>query len=302
MSWACLGALLMVLAVVVGDLHYPEPRVREVLMKASSLRPEWLILAGDFLNIPYDNLVGKLLRLIRKAGFRNVAAIMGNHEHYLSKRARSRGASSIEQVKRLEEVLEDHGVRVLGLRGDPLDLGGVYIAGATGWYDYTLAPPGYSLRDFENCNPFGVSLHQLEYCEKGRPWSCPKWWRRDCIYIRLPMSNEEYVKMNVARVRAQLEEAPSGSRKVIIYHHIPRKELALLHGDERDFDLAYAGSIRLLEPVVEYGVETVAYGHLHQWSRSWVQKVEGVTYVNTYPYRDGDVQVLAITREDVELV
>ncbi|MEB3806596.1 MAG: metallophosphoesterase [Desulfurococcales archaeon] len=292
----------MVLVAVVGDLHYPNPRALDVLVKASSARPDLLLLAGDFLDIPYYNLVMKFIKLMNRIGFKSVAVIMGNHEHYLSRRARSKGVDSIRQVEWLAGFLEEHGVKVLGLGEEPLEINDIYLVGATGWYDYTLAPQGYSRVDFENCNPFGVSLRQLELCERGRLWLCPEWWRRDCLYVKLPISNEEYVKVNVDRVRAQLEAVPAGSRKIIVYHHVPRRELVASYGDARDFDLAYAGSIRLEDPVREYGVETVVYGHLHQRSKSWIQRVEGVTYANSYPYREDSVKVLVLGREGIRML
>ncbi len=291
----------MVLVAIIGDLHYPRPEAVNALVKASGVKPDLLILAGDFLDIPYQHLVRKFVRLIGKLGFKSVAVIMGNHEHYLSKRAKERRVDSLSQVERLAELLSEHGIKIIGLSEEPLEVDNLYIAGSTGWYDYTFSPDTYDIRDFENCNPYGVSLRQLELCERRYVWLCPKWWRRDCLYIRLPISNEEYVKINVNRVKAQLEAIPSKSKKIIVYHHVPRKELITLYGDERDFDIAYAGSTRLDEPVKEYDIKIVVYGHIHERSKSRIQRINGITYVNSYPYNNA-IKVLVFNGEKVNVL
>ncbi len=170
-----------------------------------------------------------------------------------------------------------------------------------GWYDYTLGPKKYSESDYENCNPFKVGLGDLYQCEfKHQYHKCPEWWRRDCLYIRLPHQHQDYVRRNVEKLDRQLDKHKDETA-IVVYHHAPRKEL-LDHSIslEEQFDYAYAGSIKLDQPIRNHdNVKLVAYGHLHNKTPRRVTEIQGITYVNTYPYHKKEPGLTLVEAETV---
>jgi len=269
----------------VSDLHFPEYQ-RELHRLTSILGStsiDALLLAGDFLSSPLENRVRSLLRVIRGAYKGPIIAVWGNHEHYLTRNRLRKGWTSLDQLGLLKTILEEYNVHILDDTG-PERIKDVSLAGTVGWYDYSYGPPGYTREDYERCNPYGVPLGVIEACEH-RHWNplCPPRWRNDCIYIRLPIPNEEYARLNAENLRRQLAEAEPPV--IAVLHHAPRRELLRYTGRSvEDFDLAYAGFPMLGDAIDEYRDKTITtiYGHLHTRSKSRATRINGVTYINAY--------------------
>ncbi len=273
---------------VVSDLHFPNNAKAlwrlTVLLRRISI--DALVLAGDFLDSVSADTVRKLFRLLRSVyrvyrGY--ILVVWGNHEHYLTWNRLRKGWNSLGQLNWLQGLLEEYGVTVLDSAA-PVSIRGVNIVGVVGWYDYSYGPSIYTVEDYERCNPYGVPLSILQSCERGR-WSplCPKWWRNDCIYVKLPMTYQQYARLKAEKLRKQLEEAEPPV--VAVLHHVPKRELLSYTGNhEEDFDLAYAGSPLLGKTLEEHQDEivAVAYGHVHERSRTKTMYINGIPYINTY--------------------
>lgn len=285
---------------VVADLHFP--RASGLSEGVDYLGAAWrlprilgegrfdaLILAGDFVNTCDEESTEKLMKMIRRHYRGPVLAAWGNHEHYLSPSRLRRGWDSPRCLERLRGVLEGYGAAILDSEG-PVEVGGVWVAGVAGWYDYSYGPPGFTVEDYERCNPYGVPLPALRRCDRqgygssiGGGSLCPSGYRRDCLYVKLPMSNPEYARLNAERLRKQLEEAKPPV--VVVTHHVPRGELLSPTGDPlKDFDLAYAGTPLLGEVLSLYreGIAAVTYGHIHGRGRGWLATLDGVPYVDAF--------------------
>lgn len=271
---------------VVSDIHFPtDPRA--VWKLAGVLRHsviDALVLAGDFLDDVSANAVQKLFfRVLRRAYKGPIIVVWGNHEHYLTRNRLERGLTSIDQLDWLYDRLIEHGVKVLD-RDGPVNIGSVTIAGVVGWYDYSYGPREYTSEDYERCNPYGVSLEVIRKCARGR-WRhlCPPWWRNDCLYVKLPMDNRTYLKLNAERFVSQLERAEPPI--VAVLHHVPRRELLRYTGNPvKDFDLAYAGSPVLGSTLEKHMAKlaAVVYGHVHEHSIARVLPIHDTPYVNAY--------------------
>jgi len=285
---------------VVSDLHFPGGArwVWGLLSLLGRVSVDAVVLAGDFVDSGSERALGKLLGLLRRRYRGPLLAVWGNHEHYLSWSRLRGGWDSLRLLERLRGVLEEHGALVLDGAG-AVEVGGAWVVGAAGWYDYGFAPAGFTRGDFLRCNPFGAPVEALRRCERRRGPGCPPWWRNDCVYIRLPLGNEEYAAANAERLRRGLEDAPGPT--LVVLHHAPRRELLRATGDPlRDFDHAYAGSPLLGEVIEEYRgrVAAVAYGHLHEASAARTMLLGGVPYVNAYPGYPGHEGYAVITIED----
>ena len=278
----------------IGDLHYPRETGR-LAQLVNTVKPHILVFNGDFLDTPTEKSLAKFTKLLKRFRAEEILFTLGNHEHYLSRNKLRKHWSSLDQARRVADALESEGYLVLDY-SEGYSTGDVFIAGNVGWYDYTLGPEEYSESDYENCNPFKVGLGDLYQCEfKHQYHKCPEWWRKDCLYINLPYPHKEYVKKNIDRLNRQLENHKD-EIGIVVYHHAPRKEL-LDHSLslEEQFDYAYAGSTKLDQPIRKHGnVKLVAYGHLHNKTPRRVTVIQGVTYVNTYPFHRREPGVLVL--------
>jgi len=191
----------------------------------------------------------------------------------------AKGATSTDCLQRLHRALNRHHIHVLDTDG-PLDLGPAAVVGNVGWYDYSLAPQGYTVEDYLRCNPYKAPLPALQRCEKNPTAGCPPRWRRDCIYTRLPMTHQDYARHNAQKLDKWLTETTKPA--IVLLHHVPRHELL---ASPEDFDAAYAGSTLLGETIRRHRdkILAVAYGHLHAGSRKRIHVIDGIPYINTYP-------------------
>ncbi|MCE4621880.1 MAG: metallophosphoesterase [Desulfurococcales archaeon] len=265
-----------------SDLHIPNSDIHKIGNMIVESSVDILVLVGDVVNLPDDASLRKLAKFLDKYSPNRIIAVLGNHEHYMSKRMREKGRNSIDAVNRVKRFYKDTGIILLDQTTRPYRVGRVSLAGCVGWYDYSLAPPGYTDKDFEACNPFGYSLKEVETCEKKAYWfNCPKWWRRDCLLISLPFPHHEYVVRCMNLVSEQLSN--SSGDKIVVYHHVPNQYILEYTGTDKDFDLAYAGSNLLDNPIREHNVKLVVYGHVHNHSNKRITEIKGVLYGNAYP-------------------
>jgi len=182
---------------LLSDIHWPSDVSVKALSKARNF--DMLILAGDFmdcgLSVACDGAsFDSFFRLIRKiAGEKDVIAVLGNHEHYLSKNELRKGFTSLEKVASYRKYFKEHNGTLLDFDG-PYCVNGFCVAGNVGWYDFSFAP-GYETKHYYQCNPYGCSVESLWQCEK-QYCNCPDYFR-DCLYVRLGISNEEYLNRNI---------------------------------------------------------------------------------------------------------
>ena len=270
----------------ISDAHYPSEHYAAwfLTMLLNHVDFDALVLAGDFIDASIEAYAERLAEMIRRAYNGPVLVVWGNHEHYLSKNKIRKGVDSISQLRRLRETLKSYGFRVLDAEA-PIALGSLSIVGVVGWYDFSYGPRQYNFEDYERCNPFGLSPREIEDCIRGRlPYPCTaSWWRGDCLYVRLPMSHQEYAWLNAERLGKQLARADPPI--LVVLHHAPWRSLLRYTGNpDEDFDLAYAGAELLGKALSPYSEQLIAvvYGHLHNRSRDRIQWINGVPYINAY--------------------
>jgi 3',5'-cyclic AMP phosphodiesterase CpdA len=271
---------------LLSDLHYPAgKREAEAIAKlAARLKPDAVIIAGDTVVAGLPEMLSDLLELMRASGYRGmVLLVSGNHEHYVPRWARW---SSAEALRALRDVALDHGATLLDLEG-PAYVKGLWVAGAAGWYDYSLAPSWVGPREAARCNPYGSDPEILHmFCPGAGPWGVPEEcgvWSTDCLYIRLPYTPSEYMQVNIERLKRQLDEA--GDPAIVAVHHVPRRDLLLYTGGVDDFHHTYSGTEKIDAAIMEYAekVLMVVYGHLHGRCRRRISVLDGITYVHPYP-------------------
>ncbi len=301
--------MLRILAV--SDIHYPDPDYASTLWFLQSILNknivDVLILGGDFLSKVTDTTIHKLFRILRKGYRGDILVVYGNHEHYLTINKLKRGIDSLSFIWELRDKLARYNVHVLDIDG-PKHYDDIVVIGNVGWYDYSFAIEQYTINDYENCNPYGVSLNDLEKCVLGKYSTlhnvlCPPTWRNDCIFVKLPFTNKEYVRLNIEKLRKQIEEVIS--RVVLVLHHVPRRELIRYYGDPlKDFDIAYAGSIYLGEFIREFHerIITVLYGHLHSRSIGRIAILEdNIPYINMYHRVDNVIELVLLEINNGEI-
>ncbi|MGC8597135.1 MAG: metallophosphoesterase family protein [Thermocladium sp.] len=260
---------------LLSDIHWPSDAAVKALSKARNF--DMLILAGDFMDCGlsvacYEASFDSFFRLIKKvSGKKEIIAVLGNHEHYLSRNELRRGITSLEKIASYRKYFGEHDSVLLDFEG-PYCINGFCIAGNVGWYDYSFAV-GYDFKYYDQCNPYGCSVESLWQCER-QYCNCPDYFR-DCLYVRLGMSNGEYLSYNVNSLRKQLSKVNQPT--ILVLHHAPRKDIIKDDG----FYSAYDGSNKLDEVVREFGSRYVVYGHVHERGNS-IEVRDGVVYINSF--------------------
>ena len=282
-----------VVLAIASDIHYPYPPhgsiddIIRLFQKLSRIKPKALILAGDFLGSPTSQVIKSFARFLKRFCNCPVHVVLGNHEHYLSRSKSMKGWNSLDLRKWLINELKKYEIGVLDSNG-PLRIEDVWITGVAGWYDYSFAPRGFSEEDFNRCNPYGIPVSRLEYCERKNQWGtilCPIGVRLDCVYIKIPRGHKWYARENVKTLIRQFKS--SKTPRIVITHHVPWKELLRYTGNPlEDFYKAYDGSGILGEFLQENLdiISIILYGHVHRNSVSKIAYREGVPVVNSYPW------------------
>lgn len=88
-----------------SDLHIPNNDIHKIGNMIIESSVDILVLVGDVVNQPDDTSLRKLAKFLDKYSPNRIIAVVGNHEHYLSRRMRERGRNSNDVVKPSKEFL-----------------------------------------------------------------------------------------------------------------------------------------------------------------------------------------------------
>ncbi len=252
------GEILLVM--FTSDVHHPEYTL-ELINPLKEVRPDALVVAGDLTSSGDIAQIRRFFQIVTK--YSTLLYVLGNHDLWLSKTMIRRGVDSLGKMEKVRGMAEQFGFVDLHM-SDPVRLGGVWLVGVIGWYDYSFAPPGYSEEDFVRGTP-------LKDCVPYSTLSpCFEWWN-DRVWARLPFSDPEFARMNADLLERKLRKVDGPT--IVVTHHVPRRELA----SNRGFYRAYDGS-PLLGKVIERYADKImwaGYGHNHS---GMDLVVGGVTY------------------------
>lgn len=272
---------------ITSDIHYPDPqRFYELIIFLRKQDPRILVIAGDAVSYGSIDLYHKFFRKLRRYYKGLIIGVAGNHEHWLTKNELRKRIYSEDKIKILSKIYRSYNAMLLNEEG-PYCIKDICFTGSTGWYDYSYAANlGFSREDFENCNPWGCSINELLTYERGLYCNCYS-WLRDCLYIRLRNSNEEYILKNIKLLSKQLDRIEEDTLTIVILHHVPRRELIKYTNDVyENFYYAYAGSNKIDEVIRKSNanIKLVVYGHIHEKSRDYDIVLENLRYMNGYKY------------------
>lgn len=235
---------------VTSDLHYGvscegDAAVRQLARFVACATPgDVLLLGGDLATT--DEQLRACLALFRDfPGIK--AAIAGNHDVWVEPAS---DGNSWDRYRRFSEHCRAAGFHPL--EEEPLVVGGIGIAGAMGWYDYSFRDDiGIPLKTYE----------QKSCPELGVTWS-------DTLFVRWPYTDREMTEAQVARLAQHLDQIRNVRESLVLLHHVPTKRLLfhprdLVPKDWR-FANAFLGSERFAETIARYShIQHVVNGHVH---------------------------------------
>ena len=267
--------------ILLSDLHFPyyANEFNRIMRKLNGT----VVIAGDVTSSGGISEYERLLRILFKKN-KNLTLVhtLGNHDFWLSKNQMRKNINSLEKIKRFKEIAEEYNVYILDF--EPFVIGNIAFIGNVGWYDYSFASHlNFDKTFFKRGTPYKNCYIPNSYTShKPNPVKeiCPA-WHNDPRYVRLPMSNREFVKLNVGKIKKHAEEVSHADKIYVIFHHVPKKELISYTGDRyEDFFRAYDGSDLLGKAVeeLEINVDAVFYGHTHT-DRKRVNVINGIRYV-----------------------
>lgn len=279
---------------VTADLHYDVRRsrgpARRLARRLCAAGGDALVLVGDTAGADLATL-RECLDLF--AGFRGAKLlVVGNHCLWCAD-----GEDSLQRYEHLlPQAAAEAGFVVLDHH--PQVLGDVGLVGSVGWYDYSFRDeslgipvafyraklaPGAARR----CGAGGlIAAHRDELTP--RHWAIGVRWM-DGRYVRLPVSDEEFVGVLADKLRRQIAElSRRAGRIVALLHHLPFAEMVPRDRPDRyAFAAAFMGSARLGRVLAgEPKVTDVYCGHSHwpgRWRIGHIQAVNvGSTYTEKY--------------------
>lgn len=275
---------------ITADLHYDIMRSRgptvDLARQACQSGGDALVLVGDSAGANLDHL-RDCLRLF--AGFDGRKLLVpGNHCLWCRD-----GETSMDRYERLvPELAGGQGFTVLDHAPVLFQDGrqSVALVGSIGWYDYGFADPSLGVPEafYRAKVAPGAANYYQEYRHlveahrevlTDRHLEMSSRWM-DGVYVRLGMSDEEFVAILEARLRSQLEALAAQADRVIAFtHHVPFRELIPVDRPDRfAFAAAYMGSQRLGQALLDCPKVTHVYcGHSH-WPDS--KKVGSVSVIN----------------------
>jgi 3',5'-cyclic AMP phosphodiesterase CpdA len=236
--------------VLTSDLHVDHhPEVVDLVAgRARALGADVLVVAGDVSAAPAH--VEAALRALRPAARQGAVYVPGNHDLWST-------PDGPNSRQRYEEVLPA-AARAAGfqpLGADPVELGGVWFVGVTGWYDF-------SLRNRELDSTFSLEAYQTGSYGRLR-WN-------DVAKVVWPDDHGERLDApaicasQVRDLRRQLGEV-AGRPSVVVTHHLPFQELVTsIHQLPWDFLNGFMGSSALGDAIrATPGVRLACCGHTH---------------------------------------
>jgi len=278
---------------VTADLHYDTPRSRaptEALAeRVRRTGGDALVLVGDSAGAAHEPLRDCLALFADFPGRRLM--VPGNHCLWC--------LPGEDSIRRYEEVVPaiaaEGGFEVLDHR--PANVDGTGLVGSIGWYDYSyreehlkiplefyrakLAPGAAerSPRHRPLVEKFRGELADWHF-NIGVRWN-------DGVYVRMPMTDEEFLDYLLAKLRRQvdaLQADPAVERVAAFVHHLPFRQLVPPDRPPRfAFAAAFMGSDRIGEVLRGCGKLTHVFcGHSHWRGRCRVDGVEVVNVGSTY--------------------
>lgn len=276
----------MVKIVVSADLHYNISRSREPARRlaadACAAGGDALVLVGDTAGADPKPFID-CLRLFEEFDGTKLL-VPGNHCLWCRD-----GEDSLTRYERLlPKLAGEAGFHLLDHR--PVVIRDTGLVGSIGWYDYAFADESLGIPE-----PFyrakvapGAAQVLTEHrplLEAHRPrlrerhLSLAARWM-DGRYVRLPMSDEQFVEMLCEKLSRHLRQVAERTERIVAFtHHLPFEQLVPRNRPDRfAFAAAYMGSPRLGEVLLgEPKVSHVFCGHSH-WPGRW--EINGVNVVN----------------------
>jgi hypothetical protein len=225
--------------------HHPEV-VELVAARLAALAPDVAVIAGD---VSHDEQVIERALARFAAAAERVAYLPGNHDLWCRPGAPSSRARYLEV---LPAACARAGVHAL--QAGPLEVGGVTLAGETGWFDY-------SLRNRALDETFPMTAY------RSGAWGRLRW--SDKLHVRFEgddgalLDDEALTGWMAARLSQKL--ARTRGPTVAVTHHLAFAELALVRGEAPwDFLNGFIGAARLGEAIAACPRVRVALaGHTH---------------------------------------
>jgi len=248
--------------------HHPDvvPLVAE---RVRELAADVLIVAGD-VSVDLDHLEDALSALARSAP--HTVFVPGNHDLWM--RAGEQASSRARYESLLPERARRAGCAVPFV--EPVEIDGLWFAGTTGWYDYSLRSRAldetFSAEDYRK-----GSWGKLRWSDKQRiHWPSDDEGRE--------LEDPEICAAHVRALDAQLDSL-SGRDVVVVTHHLPFAELVTSRGEVPwDFLNGFMGSASLGETILARpGVRLACAGHTHFRKTAFIDGVHGRVRAETSP-------------------
>jgi predicted phosphohydrolase len=275
---------------VTADLHYNIARsrqgARDVARRAVQTQGDALVLLGDTAGAELEPM-REALRLF--ADFRGRKLLVpGNHCLWCRPEE-----NSLERYYRvLPHLAQQEGFAVLDHHPQLLEQTG--LVGSIGWYDYSFRDRKLDLPMAfyrEKLSPGAAAyLGRDDLVEayrdrlQERHMSMGVRWR-DGQFVRLPMSDEQFVAMLAERLREQLDTLAQTARRIVVFlHHLPFQDLVPEDRPDRfAFAAAYLGAEKLGHVILDCPKVTHVFcGHSHWPGRVRRGEMEIVNVGSTY--------------------
>lgn len=258
--------------ILTSDLHYDVQRSKgpteAIARRIVEAGGDLLVLVGDSASTDLS-ILERVFGLFDSFGGRKLFT-PGNHEMWVPKG----GDSLLRYEEELGSVCAAHGVHYLDAA--PFYANGVAVVGSVGWYDYSYRSAALKLplRFYEAKVAPGRAeadehyRHLIDGYDDVPPGATDiivRWM--DGVRAKLGMSDVEFTRMLLERLRLQLEEASKRAARIVVaIHHVPFEELVPRpHVVNFAFASAFMGSELFGALIEEYPqVRDVYCGHAHR--------------------------------------
>lgn len=238
---------------LISDIHidinkdYP---VLETVAEAAVLKgADVLVIAGDISETP-ENTIAAMEQLEHLSGCQ-VYYVPGNHDMW------NKNCPSAKTEDIYAGYVQD--ARCLSGKHVLLEKGDVKLAltGDIGWYDYSMASPGYSQELLD-----GMSVG-------GRTW-------QDKFFNQWTADNKGQMMISLNQLEQQLA-ACGDARVMVVTHMLPVREFCVSTAKKDwSFFNAFLGSTALEDLYKRYAVRYAVCGHVHH--RSEMEK-DGIRHI-----------------------